>query len=288
MTIDLTLPPVTRRLAAFAIEELRETSKPPFRLGRYIVQRFLSSAVLGSSSEPMKLALATLRRLGRPEHATVLGHVERMDAPSAALLNGLAADVGGYGQGSGASIVSAALASAESEGASGRDLLEAVLVGLEVSQRLSLGFFPAGPPRGWNSNSLDAIGAAAAAGRVLRLNETQAISALSAAATQAAGLEASVGTMTRSFEVGKAAANGVEAALLAARGFNGPESGIEAKRGLTLVISSDPLFEKILTGLGDTWEIEALVPQKLELIDVHLRIDEIGHLGDLVRLMDPE
>jgi 2-methylcitrate dehydratase PrpD len=288
VSADISTPPVTRRLAAFAIEELRETSNPPLELGRRIVQSFLASAVRGSSSEPVELALAMLRRFGRPDHATLLGRGERLDAPLAALLNGLAAHAGGYGDASGASVVSAALASAELGGASGRELLEAVLVGLEVNRRLSRGFFPAAAARGWHSGIIDAIGSAAAAARVLRLDETQAISALSAAATQAAGLQASVGTMTRSFDVGKAAANGVEAALLAARGFKGPETGIEGKRGLRLVISSDPQFEKIVAGLGDAWEIEAPASGELQLIDLPLRIDEIEHPRDLIRFVVPK
>ena len=256
MNAESTPPPVTRRLAAFSTGD--RAGRAPPTTGRLRVAGVLECAVIGSASEPVELALRVLRDLDRPHQAGVLGRNERLDAISAALINGIAAHAGGSGEGPEASVVVAALAAAELSDASVEQLSEAVMIGIEVTCRVARGFFPDAVDRGWHTGLLDAIGCAAAASRLLRLNENQAVSALSAAATQAAGLQVASGTMTRSFDVGKAAANGVEAAMLAARGFAGPEAGIEGKRGLSLVIAARPRFDGMVDGLGETWALESI------------------------------
>jgi 2-methylcitrate dehydratase PrpD len=82
------------------------------------------------------------------------------------------------------------------------------------------------------------FGSAAASGRVLGLSEQQMVWALGLAATQPVGLREMFGSMTKAFHPGRAAQNGLTAALLAARNFTSSEAGIEGKSGWANVLST--------------------------------------------------
>ena len=130
-------------------------------------------------------------------------------------------------------VLPAVLALAEERGASGAELLAAFVAGLEVECRL--GSYTGGEHYrlGWHSTgTLGTVGAAAACARLLGLDEAGWQHALGLAATQAAGLKASFGTMAKPLHAGKAGANGLFAARLAARGFVGAPDAIDAPQGL--------------------------------------------------------
>jgi 2-methylcitrate dehydratase PrpD len=99
------------------------------------------------------------------------------------------------------------------------------------------------------------FGAAAAIGRLLRLDEQAMVWALSLAATQAAGLREMFGSMGKAFHPGRSAQNGYTAALLAQAGFTAGEQGIEGPRGFAAVQSASFDLSKITDGLGVTWEL---------------------------------
>src|SRR5258708_35608611 len=80
---------------------------------------------------------------------------------------------------------------------------------------------------------------------------------LAIAATEAAGLQAAFGTMTKSFHAGKAAYDGVEAALLASMGFTSPPAGIEGRRGFARTASPDADTEAVGRDPGLSWELES-------------------------------
>ena len=98
-----------------------------------------------------------------------------------------------------------------------------------------------------------------AAARLLGLDETQARHALGIAATRASGLKSQFGTMGKPFNAGIAASNGVEAALLAARGFVSRPDGLECDQGFgeTHAGENNPL-ETVLVGLGETFVFETV------------------------------
>src|SRR5262249_61757195 len=99
------------------------------------------------------------------------------------------------------------------------------------------------------------LGAAAAASRLLALDPERTVWALGAAVTQAAGLREMFGSMCKSLHVGKAASNGLLAALLARDGYTSSVEPIEGRRGFGSVLSTrfDP---EILTAeLGQRWQL---------------------------------
>jgi 2-methylcitrate dehydratase PrpD len=114
----------------------------------------------------------------------------------------------------------------------GRELLHAIVLGMETAFRVGKAVYPEHFDAGWHiTGTAGAIGAAAAAGRLLGLNEPQMTWALGLAASQPVGLRESFGSMNKSFNPGRAAQNGLLAALLAARDFTSSDQMLEAKAG---------------------------------------------------------
>ena len=132
----------------------------------------------------------------------------------------------------------------------GRDFLHAFILGMETTCRLGNAVTPGHYERGWHITSTCGVfGAAAAAGKILHLDEARMGHALGIAATQAAGLVEMLGSMARVLNAGFAARNGLNAALLAAEGFEGPARPLDGLRG----------FFNVYGGAGgalqEDWEI---------------------------------
>jgi 2-methylcitrate dehydratase PrpD len=139
---------------------------------------------------------------------------------------------------------------------SGAEVLHAFILGVETSCRMGNAVMPGHYERGWHITSTCGVfGAAAAAAKLLRLNESQVASALGIAATQAAGLVEVLGSMARVLNAGFAARNGIAAARLAAGGFEGPRRPIEGLRGFVNVFGGNNDLEQITQYLGERWEM---------------------------------
>jgi 2-methylcitrate dehydratase PrpD len=109
---------------------------------------------------------------------------------------------------------------------------------------------------GWHATgSVGAFGAAVAASKLLGLDETRMCHAIGLAATQPVGLREMFGSMTKSFHPGRAAQNGLLAALLAEKGYTSSLQGIEARRGWANVLSTKRDYAAITEGLGSHYEI---------------------------------
>lgn len=254
---------LTRTLARFVVGT-EDVPREVRHAGRRTVLNTVALAVGASSHPAVVTARRALAPLAGAPRASVLGRGERLSPPWAALLNGMAAHVEDFDDTHlrtvvhpGAPVVPAALAVGEDLEANGGQVLLASVLGVEVALRVGNGLGPGHFDRGWHvTGTTGHLGAAAAAGRLLGLDEEAMIVALGIAATQAAGLQEALGTMTKSFHPGKAAADGVEAAYLARAGFSGPARPIEGRRGLAALAAPDPDLAESLRDLGDVWEIE--------------------------------
>jgi len=196
---------------------------------------------------------------------TVFGDAARYAPPAAALLNGTLAhsldfdDTHAAGSiHSSAPIFPAAFAASEMTGASGRDLIAAVVAGYEVQIRLSLALGPADHyARGFHPTATCGVfGASAAAGRILGLTPKQMVSALGIALSQAAGSMQFLenGAWTKRSHVGQAAQNGLMAAVLASEGYRGPTGAFEGKAGFLNAYAPAPEPAKAVAELGERWE----------------------------------
>src|SRR5262249_49461035 len=134
-----------------------------------------------------------------------------------------------------APIFPAALALTEQQTVSGSDLLAAFAVGVEIACRIGLvivAHFRDGAAHWHITNTCGVIGAVSAAGRLLKLTREQMVYAFAIAGTQACGVREVFGSMCKPFHAGRAAQNGLIAALLAQRGFTGTDGIFEGARGL--------------------------------------------------------
>ena len=131
------------------------------------------------------------------------------------------------------------LALAELTGATGRQVIDAVVIGIDVSCRLGNMMYPHHYDRGWHiTGSTGTLGAAAACARLLGLDTEKSIMALGIAASQPVGLREQFGTMTKPLHPGAAAKAGLMSALMAREGFTASRRAIEAPRGFAQVVST--------------------------------------------------
>ncbi len=120
----------------------------------------------------------------------------------------------------------------ESRGCSGRDVLSAYTIGVEVECKLASAVSLTHYDHGWHSTAvLGSFGAAAGAGWLLGLNSDQLRTAIGVAASMTGGLKANFGTMTKPLHAGLAARNGLIAAQLAQNGWTANQNILESKKG---------------------------------------------------------
>ena len=195
--------------------------------------------VAGASSQ----AAATVRELamsqGSVAESSLPGTRVRLAGPLAALCNGVAGHVLDYDDMSftlvghpSVVLAPALLALGEARNARGREVVSAYVLGFEVDMWFARAMVPAHYEAGWHStSSIGIFGAAAAAAQLLRLDGDAHLAALAIAASQAAGLRANFGSMTKALHAGQAAEAGVRAALLAAAGFTANAEVFDAPGG---------------------------------------------------------
>jgi 2-methylcitrate dehydratase PrpD len=273
---------VTRTLARYLVES--RYADIPVAVRHEAARALLNWAgcAIGSSRHAtVECALAALSEFSGPPQAGILGRSERLDVLHAALINGISSHVLDFDDTHAravhpsAPVLPALLAFAEWRQTSGADLVHAFVLGVEAECRIGLSVFPEHYDRGWHiTGTAGVFGAAAAAGKLLGLNEQQMSWALGIAATQSAGLREMFGSMCKSLHPGRAAHNGLTAALLAARNFTSSEQAIEAPRGFAHVLSTkfDPAI--ITAGLGERFELSSNMykPYACGLV-VHAAID---------------
>jgi 2-methylcitrate dehydratase PrpD len=255
---------VTARLAAF-VTDTRLDQIPA--VTQHAAKRALVDVVgvaLGAAEEPaVRIAREVARALGGAPQATLWGTAERTSLIHAARVAGIMAHVLDYDDTHlptilhpSAPVAAAALPVAEWRRASGAELLTAFVVGFEVAARVALSVCPAHYDAGWHvTGTAGVFGAAAAAARLLGLDARHTAWALGAAAAQAAGLREMFGSMCKSLHAGKAAENGVLAALLAREGFTAPAEPLAGRRGFGAVLSTrfDPAA--LTEALAERWEV---------------------------------
>jgi 2-methylcitrate dehydratase PrpD len=224
--------------------------------GRTVLANVLARAIAGASDAAVERTLATRDR-GEPRLAAYpIGRSERVGAIDAALLGGIAA---GSVDSLATPVACAALAAGEAANAAGAAVLDAIVVGCEVAVRLAASLGASHVARGWDvDGTCGRIGAAVAASRAFALNAERTRNALGIAATDAGGLRIAHGTQLAAYVRGAAAADGVEAALLARFGFTGAPQSIDGRRGLAALMSGTFDAAAIADGLGERYTFTEL------------------------------
>lgn len=264
VTADLSPPPVTALLARFVAQTpSRAWSDAVDHEAHRTFYNWLGCAIGAARHAAAEAALAAVQLLDPSAQATVLGRRERVDMASAALLNGITSHTFDFDDTHLKTIIhpagpvaSSILALAEHKGLSGRALLDALVLGIDVACRVGNAIYPDHYDRGWHiTGSTGMLGAAAGCSRLLGLSEQQTQMALGIAASQPLGLREQFGTMTKPFHPGGAARTGLMAALLASQGFSASPRALEAPRGLIQVVSDKRDWLEITEALGERFEI---------------------------------
>ena len=207
---------------------------------------FFGVTYRGSGEDASKIAFNTVEEIFSGNlklnlSASVIGTNVKTDMLSAAFLNAVAAHILELDDGHrgaqihlGAIIFPTALAISESQDLSGKEFLEAVIVGYEVGILLGKIVNPNHRNKGFHTTgTVGTFIAGAVASKLLKLDENQTLNALGLCGTQAAGLLESDhgGSMGKALHAGKAAYNGVLSALLARNGFTGSGTIFEGDEG---------------------------------------------------------
>ena len=264
VSADHNAPPVSQILAQFvATHPSRGWSDAVDHEAHRTFMNWLGCAVGAAHHEAADAALAAVNMLQPAAQASVLGRTEKVDMASAALLNGITSHTFDFDDTHLKTIIhpagpvaSAVLAMAEHLGHSGRELIDALVIGIDVSCRVGNAMYPDHYDRGWHiTGSTGTLGAAAACARLLKLNVEQTAMALGIAASQPIGVREQFGTMTKPFHPGAAARAGLMSALLAKSGFTASPKALEAPRGMMQTISTKNDWSEITHELGQRFEI---------------------------------
>jgi 2-methylcitrate dehydratase len=232
---------------------------------RYLLDS-IGCALGGYQQEDVALALQVLDEIAGNGPATVIGSGRRMDVVSASLANALMVRVMDYNDiywqqdpSHPSDIIPAAMAAAERQRLDGRELIVGIVLGHELEMRLCEAAFPGIRERGWHHATLTAFVAPVVAGRMMGLGWEQIQHAIGISASRHVTMGAVTAgklTMMKNTVDPMATQSGVLAALLAERGFTGPEHVVDGKEGLVHVMGPEWKLDVLTEGLGESWRIE--------------------------------
>jgi 2-methylcitrate dehydratase PrpD len=263
-----TPPPVTDIFARFIADTDYSTiSDKALANAKLHMLDAIGTALAAVSTPVASIALDYCRSVGGAAESTVWGTKLKSSGPMAAFVNGLLAHALDYDDWDAyihaghptSMVIGAALSLGEPLGASGKDLLKAYILGIEVLTKISA----AGPnlhDRGFHSTPvLGGIGAAVACASLLKLVPDKIKAALGVAASGCSGIHRQQGSMVKPFHAGNAARNGVEAVRLAEKGFTADAAIIEAPRGFcdTFFGAGTCNYEHMIHGVGKPYFLES-------------------------------
>ncbi len=252
---------LTERIAAARFETLGAGCVARTRAA---IKDGIAVALAGTVHEaPPRLVAAHLKSLGGKPQATVWGFGFKTSPVHAAYVNGVSTHVLDFEPmwlpptHSVSPTVPVAFALAEATRANGREIVAAVAKGMEVQGRIQFAAdqYEAGSLKFHPPGLVGVIGAAVTAGHLLDLDAEQLAHAIGIAASRAGALLANVGSMTKSTHCGYAGASGLDAALLASRGFTANPDVLEAPRGFAASFYPAGLDRKKLLAFGEPYRV---------------------------------
>jgi 2-methylcitrate dehydratase PrpD len=263
-----TPPPVTEIFARFVSEtDFSSISAQTLANAKIHILDTLGAALAGVSTETATITLDYCKRVGHSEEAAIWGTRLRSSAPMAAFVNGLLGhaidfddwDAFIHAGHPSCMVVGAALSLGEVIGSSGKDLLKAYVLGIEVLTKIAANA-PNVQDRGFHATPVwGSIGAAIACASLLRLDPVKIKAALGVSASAIGGIHRQQGSMVKPFHAANAARNGVESGLLAEKGFTADGAILEAPRGFcdTFFGPETCSYDKMIDAIGKPYFLES-------------------------------
>lgn len=253
----------TQQMGRFIVKaQYEDIPKPAVDMAKLCLLDAVGCAIYGSTRPLGKIMVNLTDELGGTPVARVLGTRLETNAVNAALANGALGHAEDYDDmGSGAHqavlLMPVVLALGEELHASGQQALTSYLVGFDITANVALNIGPDHYGKGWHgTSSTGTLGSTAAAAKMLGLDEMQTRMALGLGASQAAGLRANFGSMTKPFHPGNAARAGVLAAKLAQKGYESNPNIMEHRFGYVAVFGEQMAqLANMTRHLGNPWAI---------------------------------
>lgn len=258
---------VTRQLAAFAVStDVDDLPAEVIHQAERCLLDTLGAAVAGSvHADSGRIIQDVVAEFDEPPIATVIGSGMHKSAMTAALANGVMAHALELDDGSkhatyhpGCSIVPTALALGEELVLGGAVVARAIALGYEVSLRIGSAINPSHYLNGFHpTGTIAHFGTTTTAAVLLGLNDDQLVNALGLAGSMASGINQyeADGTVVKHLHPGNAARDGILAALMARKGFTGPEEVIEGRLGFCHCFADECDFTAMTAGLGENWHM---------------------------------
>jgi aconitate decarboxylase len=250
---------VTSKLVAkIAATGYADLGGPAIAAARRLVLDGIAVAVAGSAQDAIQILAAHFAEQGGAPQATAIGNGLRLNTVAAAALNGAAMHILDFepmwspANHALSTTLAGTLALAEAQGCNGREVLTALVKGVEMQGwiRQASHQFEARTARFHPPGAVGPLGSAVAAGHLMGLDADRLAHALGIAASRAGSLLANAGTMTKSSHCGHASALGLQSALLAARGFTANVDVFEAPQGYAPAFYDDGFMAEELLGFG--------------------------------------
>ena len=257
---------VTAQMARWASAlEFQDLSQDAIYQAKRFLLDSIGCALGGYKQHDVRIALEVLDEIAGHGPSTVIGTGRCIDPVSASLANALMIRCMDYNDiywkqdpSHPSDIFPAAMACCERAKADGKELIVGLVLGHEFEMRFCEAAFPGVRERGWHHATLTAFVSPIVAGRALRLSWEQIQHAIGISASRQCTLGAVTAgklTMMKNTVDPMATQSGVLAALLAQKGYTGPEHVIDGKEGLTHVFGPEWKLNLLIDGLGDSWRI---------------------------------
>jgi len=249
----------SQKIASFVLNFDPRSVSPELR---HIAARALYDTVvcaIAGVREPASiLSLKYAQGQTGPRMATAWATGESLSIEMAALVNGTTGHALDFDDVSSplrghptVAIIPALLALGESLGSQGREVIDAYMIGFEVTLRLARAFVDDHYAKGWHSTaSIATLGATAACARLLKLSHTQTVHALGIAVSQTAGTRQNFGTMSKPFQAGQSNAVALRSVGLAELGFDASIHALDGKQGYTALYADGMDIHGQLDQLG--------------------------------------
>jgi len=257
----------TEKLAEFIVKtRLKDISEEVIHIAKRSIIDTIGVALAAGAEPVAKSIMSYIQGTSEDGSAVVIGTGMRCTPPLAALANGTLGHALDFddsnwslmGHGT-VAVLPAVLAQGEAQGASGKDIIEAFIVGFEIASKMGRGMNMGLYNNGWHPTSvLGAMGAVSATAHLCGLEIKKTRNALGIAASHASGVRANFGTMTKPLHAGLAAESGVRAAGFAAAGISANQNILEAKNGFCEAFSGVGNYQlgKIVESLGAPFVFE--------------------------------
>ena len=246
---------------------------PPLALerARMVIASTIASAAMGSNIISSRIIRELAKEHGGTAQATLwFDGGRKLPVAEAARVNAVMSDAAASDDSDlrsiahiGTIVTTTSIAMAERTGASGREVLGAMVLGYEVAGRIDEALTPGRRERGFHGSIATIFGGAVAAGTLLKLTQGQMTQAIALAATSIGGLGVAANTsVAREYHAGLSAMLGINAALAAHKGFVAEERVLEMPRGFFSAYGGDHL-EDVTKDFGKVWDITTDMAIKL-------------------------